>query len=233
MVVVSRQVMLPFTKFRSRSRHANLGPAALNPNKHKLRAHCLRQCSAVTLSTICKRPDCSHCPLQVLEMSLSAYRTYTLGLRCSASSTAASRAFRVTVTRNYATENALASKSKGPASSKAKRRATTVTSTGEKHTPTKVLSRASGHPGNEAAAEVKTLPLQHTSKSVQSTTTATASESVQSKPATSEKSQEEQNLQELEAIQYFGQVMRSADPYGQPIPQSLGGLLALYLGLKR
>jgi mitochondrial protein MBA1 len=158
-------------------------------------------------------------------MSLNAYRAYNLGLRCSASTSTASKAFRTVVSRNYATESALASKTKGAASAKSKRQATAVTSAGEKHTPAKLASRTTGHRGNEAAAEVKTLPLQHRPTATTSTVAAAAVESTKSKVEAAEKTLEEQNLQELEAIQYFAQVMRSADPYGQPIPQSLGGCL--------
>lgn len=154
-------------------------------------------------------------------MSLNVYRTYTAGIRCSGSTSTLSKRFLAVASRHYATESALASKTKGAASAKSKHRATGVTSAGEKHVPAKVMSRTTGHPGNEAAAEVKTLPLQHRPNSATGTLAAAAVESTKSKVEAAEKTLEEQNLQELEAIQYFGQVMRSADPYGQPIPQSL------------
>jgi len=118
--------------------------------------------------------------------------------------------------RTYATESALASKAKGaPPSAKATRKATAVSSAAPKRTSAKVEDRATGHPGaTAAAAEVKTLPR----KTPVAAAAATPAQAPQ-------QSVEEKNLTELEALQYFAQVMRDADPYGQPVPQSLDVVL--------
>ncbi|EAU89246.2 hypothetical protein CC1G_03511 [Coprinopsis cinerea okayama7 len=160
---------------------------------------------------------------------MSAYRAYALGLRCSGYTPIGLPPCQATrylsSRRTYATESALASKTKGAPSAKATHRATSVSSASPKRTPAKVEGRAAGHQGqNQAAAEVKTLPQRSTSKAGHTHASASTVQETASKPPTkpAEKTLEEKQLEELEALQYFGQVMKSSDPYGQPIPQSLG-----------
>ncbi|KAF6745442.1 hypothetical protein DFP72DRAFT_926258 [Ephemerocybe angulata] len=171
-------------------------------------------------------------------MALSVSRSCALRLRLSipSSSSSSSPAFATCVTqswpRAYATESAVHSKRRGaPGSAKATHKGANVSSAAPKKVSTKVEERAAAHAGpHTAVTDAKALagssskrrPLSkavvpEVEKAVPAAKAATA-------PA-KELTVEEKGLQELEAIEYFKKVMRSADPFGQPIASSLDVML--------
>ncbi|TFK19577.1 hypothetical protein FA15DRAFT_674297 [Coprinopsis marcescibilis] len=177
-------------------------------------------------------------------MALNAYRAYGVGLRCSGRSVVSPVAVspsqtlegtRRIVARRYATESALSSKKKGAPSAKSTHKAVGVSSAAPKRTPAKVEERATGHVGQTpAAAQVKTLPKRpsatktalkaaapKTPKTPKTAAPLAAPQPERIEKVEAELTPEEQQLQELEALQYFGKVLRTSDPYGQPIPYSL------------
>ena len=119
--------------------------------------------------------------------------------------------------RTYATESAVVSKRQGlAASAKATHKATHVSSAAPKKVGAKVEKQAAGHA--DPVQEVK--PLVKASKGAAKLSRGETALATPTRESTL--SQEEQQLKELEAIEQFKKIMRSADPWGQPIRDSLG-----------
>ncbi|KAF6745364.1 hypothetical protein DFP72DRAFT_925997 [Ephemerocybe angulata] len=170
-------------------------------------------------------------------MALSVSRSCALRLRLSTSSSSSSPspAFATCVTqswRAYATESAVHSKRRGaPGSAKATHKGANVSSAAPKKVSTKVEERAAAHTGpHTAVTDAKALAGSSSKRRPLSKTVVPEVEKAvpAAKAATAlgkELTVEEKGLQELEAIEYFKKVMRSADPFGQPIASSLDVML--------
>ncbi|KAF5314765.1 hypothetical protein D9611_007171 [Ephemerocybe angulata] len=171
-------------------------------------------------------------------MALSVSRSCALRLRLPSSSS--SPAFATCVTqswswRAYATESAVHSKRRGaPGSAKATHKGANVSSAAPKKVSTKVEERAAGHTGpHTAVTDAKALAGSSSKKRSLSKAGVLEAAAVEKANAPAAKAAalgkeltvEEKGLQELEAIEYFKKVMRSADPFGQPIASSLDVML--------
>ncbi|RXW21525.1 hypothetical protein EST38_g4318 [Candolleomyces aberdarensis] len=156
-------------------------------------------------------------------MAMNVSRACGLRLRLSAMGTpaysAGTQSWRV-VSRSYATESAVISKRRGAPSAKATHKSTNVSSASPKKVSVKVEERAAGHAGKDAVADLRALP--GSSKTKKNAGVANAAQSSSQAAPPKKLSVEEQQLQELEAIEYFKKIMKSADPFGQPIVASLG-----------
>lgn len=175
-------------------------------------------------SKLC-RQACSARSADLFIMALSVSRTPALRFRLQSTNStpfaSCTPTWRV-ASRTYATESAVYSKRRGAgASAKATHKATNVSSAAPKRTSTKVEERAAGHAGaNSAVADVKALA--GSSKAQLTKTPPVTSQDAAAPIETDEMKQ----LKELEAIEYFKKVMKSADPFGQPIAETLGASLS-------
>lgn len=159
-------------------------------------------------------------------MAMSVSRACGLRLRLSSLATpaypAGTQSWHV-VSRSYATESAVISKRRGAPSAKATHKSTNVSSASPKKVSVKVEERAAGHAGKDAAvADLRALPGSSKTKKTTELGKQVAAQSPPKAAPAKKLTVEEQQLQELEAIEYFKKVMKSADPFGQPIASSLG-----------
>lgn len=164
-------------------------------------------------------------------MALTASRSCSLRLRLSTAPGPAfatcTQSWRV-ASRKYATESAVYSSRRGAPSAKSTHKTTNVSSAAPKKVSAKVEKQAAGH-GTSAAAEVRALSGMSKPKPEKSGPIASKGRILHATgntEATKKLTPEEHQLQELEAIEYFKKVMKSADPFGQPIASSLGAPFA-------